>query len=106
MIPMTPAIITPTVIWQRGLRTSITTVYTASTAMENWPKRLAARQLASCTQVAYVAQKPTTEIASNVTEKIIDVRPAASAKSPHAKTKTSTLSTNIIAARNRRALHE
>src|ERR1700722_2756177 len=70
-----------TKIWVKGLRTSVTTVYTARPAMKNWPKKLALSQPSCCLQVAYAAQTPTTEIASNVTEPIVDVRVAASAKS-------------------------
>ena len=72
--------------------------------MEHWPKRLAHSQLGCFAQVAYAAQKPTPEIAGSATKLIVGV--AASAKSRNAKTKTSTLSTNIIPARLRRTLRE
>src|ERR1700742_5398770 len=90
--------------WGKGLPTSTTTVYTASTKMENWPKRLAHGQLGPSTQAAYAAQKPTPEIAGNATKLIVGV--AASAKSRNAKSKTSKLSTNINPARLRRTLRE
>ena len=72
--------------------------------MENWPKRLAPSQLSCCNQVAYAAQTPIPEIASNVTEPSVAVRVAASAKSRSAKPKTSKLSTAIVTARSRRTL--
>ena len=72
--------------------------------MENWPKRLAVSQLSPCTQVAYAAQTPTPEIASNVTEKNVAVGVVTSAKLRNAKPMTSKLSTAIVAARSRRTL--
>jgi len=74
--------------------------------MEDWPKRLAPRQLSCCTHAAYAAKTPTAEIASNVTEPIVAVRVAASAKSRNAKQKTSKLSMAIMPARSRRTLRD